>query len=296
MIDVEPIVKKDVSIIIVNYNTCQLTLECLRSIYNNTKKVDFEVIVVDNASTDSSVVVIKKVFPQVKVIENSENLGFGRANNLGVKYAKGDFLFLLNSDTILINNAVYEFWTYWKHCKDSNIGCLGSFLLSQDEVITHSYGYFPTFVRILIHKLFRKNKTENILISDRKEVDYVTGADLFISYDNFLKAGMFSPLFFMYYEETWLQTQLKRMNMRRIIISSPKIIHLEGCSYKEKLANRKRIQIDISLLTYWKLYYGKLLGTVFSILYLLMKLPIFFKSDFNFKENLMYFNTLFKSL
>ncbi len=296
MLNEESIIKMDVSIIIVNYNTCQLTLGCIRSIYDKTKDINFETIVVDNASSDGSVAMIRKQFPQVLVIESQENLGFGKANNLGVKYAKGEFLLLLNSDTILLNNAVYEFWTYWNHCKDCCLGCLGSFLFSQDEVITHSYGQFPTFTQILTHKFFHKNKIDHILVSNEKDVDYVTGADLFISRSNFLKVGMFSPLFFMYYEETWLQTQLKRMNLRRIIISSPKIIHLEGCSYKEKLVNRKRIQVDISLLTYWKLYYGKYLGTVLSMLYLFLKLLIFFKSDFNLKENLIYFKALLKSL
>ena len=125
-------------------------------------------------------------------------------------------------------------------------------------------------------KVFRNNRKNETPDSDQNEVDYVTGADLFISYKNFFKAGMFSPLFFMYYEETWLQTQLKRMNLRRIVISSPKIIHLEGCSYKENLSNSKRIQMDISLFTYWKLYYGNCLGLflLFS-LYLIKTFCVF---------------------
>ena len=286
----------DVSIIIVNYNTCNLTLQCLQSVYEKTANVEFEIIVVDNASSDNSVEMIKQLFPRVNVIESSENLGFGKANNLGVEYAKGMFLLFLNSDTILVNNAVYEFWMYWQRCKDESMGCLGGFLLSQNKEITHSYGFFPTFRRVLMGKVFRNNRKNEILDSDRNEVDYVTGADLFISYKNFFKAGMFSPLFFMYYEETWLQTQLKRMNLRRIVISSPKIIHLEGCSYKENLSNSKRIQMDISLFTYWKLYYGNCLGLFCSFLYILLKLSVFFKSDFTLHDNLIYFKMLYKRL
>ncbi|KAA6317096.1 N-acetylglucosaminyl-diphospho-decaprenol L-rhamnosyltransferase [termite gut metagenome] len=83
----------DVSIIIVNYNTCDLTLQCLASIYEKTKGVSFEIIVVDNASLDNSVEYIKMEFPQVTCIENSINVGFGKANNQAVKICEGKYLF-----------------------------------------------------------------------------------------------------------------------------------------------------------------------------------------------------------
>ena len=102
-----------VSIIIINYNTKLLTLDCLKSIYQHTKDIDFEVIVVDNASSDGSAEAIRESFPIVKVIEPNENLGFGRANNLGAKYAKGEYLFLLNSDTLLIENSIKKLYDFY---------------------------------------------------------------------------------------------------------------------------------------------------------------------------------------
>ena len=96
----------DVSIIIVNYNTCELTRNCLKSVFEQTKNIDFEVIVSDNGSKDGSVEMIKKEFPYVILIENNANLGFGAANNRGLKIAKGKYIFYLNCDTILLNNAV----------------------------------------------------------------------------------------------------------------------------------------------------------------------------------------------
>ena len=92
----------DVSIIIVNYNTKELTLQCLNSIFKQTIKIEYEIIVVDNASVDGSQKIIKEYYPKVILIENKENFGFGIANNIGAKYAQGKYLFFLNSDNITL--------------------------------------------------------------------------------------------------------------------------------------------------------------------------------------------------
>ncbi len=99
----------DVSIIIVSYNTCDILSACLNSIKEQTKEISYEVIVVDNDSKDNTKLMIENNYQWVKIIKSSVNLGFGRANNLGVSYARGKYLFFLNSDTVLINNAVYYF-------------------------------------------------------------------------------------------------------------------------------------------------------------------------------------------
>ena len=93
----------DVSVIIVNYNTKVLTFNCLSSVFEMVKDIQFEVIVSDNGSTDGSIEMIKENFPQVILIENGENLGFGAANNRALKIAKGKYIFYLNSDTVLLN-------------------------------------------------------------------------------------------------------------------------------------------------------------------------------------------------
>jgi GT2 family glycosyltransferase len=98
----------DVSITIVNYNTKDLLKQCIESVFEKTQDVEFEIIVVDNASSDGSQQMVKELFPKVTLIESPENLGFGRANNLGNKVAKGKYLFILNSDTILIENSIYN--------------------------------------------------------------------------------------------------------------------------------------------------------------------------------------------
>lgn len=93
----------DVSVIIVNYNTSDLVKNCITSIMEKTKNVSFEIIVVDNNSKDGSVETIINEFPQVRVFPLKENVGFGKANNIGVQHAKGRYVFFLNSDTVLLN-------------------------------------------------------------------------------------------------------------------------------------------------------------------------------------------------
>ena len=122
----------DVSIIIVNYNTKQLLKDCLNSIYEHTENISFEVIVSDNGSKDGSIEMLKAEFPQVILIENNANLGFGKANNKGLAIAKGKYIFYLNSDTILLNNAVKLFFDYFEeNGKKENIGALGCNLLDK---------------------------------------------------------------------------------------------------------------------------------------------------------------------
>lgn len=102
----------DISIIIVNFNTAKMTGECIESIYKHIHGIDFEIILVDNNSTDNSVAYLKEKFPDMELISLKENIGFGRANNCGAKKAKGKYLFLLNSDTLLFDNALFSFFNF----------------------------------------------------------------------------------------------------------------------------------------------------------------------------------------
>ena len=133
----------DVSIIIVNYNTKELTAACINSIFQYTEGVEFEVILVDNASTDSSKAVFSQD-PRVRYIYSDRNLGFGRANNLGIREATGRYLFFLNSDTILLNNAVKYFFDFCEKNPEHKIGALGAVLKDRNLRNIHSYGRFIT--------------------------------------------------------------------------------------------------------------------------------------------------------
>ncbi|WP_431293717.1 glycosyltransferase [Pedobacter sp. P26] len=104
----------DLSFIIVNYNTTVLTLACIGSVYQFTQDNKFEVILIDNASADRSILEVKTLYPDVIFLECPENVGFGRANNLGITHAGGKYVFLLNSDALLISDAASVFLNLWK--------------------------------------------------------------------------------------------------------------------------------------------------------------------------------------
>lgn len=230
--------RNSVSVIIVNYNTCELLRDCLLSVYAQTKDLSFEVIVVDNNSSDSSKRVLENEFPQVKSIFSEVNLGFGKANNLGVKNSEGDFVFFLNSDTVLKNNAIKLFYDFMqKNESKLRIGALGCLLKNLHEDIGFSYGSFPTIKNEFFYILgkLKIRKIEDLRSKAKLQyfdVDFVSGAALFMRKDVFMEIDGFDSEIFLYYEETDLQKRLYNKNFRNIIITSPLIVHLEGGSAK----------------------------------------------------------------
>ena len=240
----------DVSVIIVNYNTKELLKNCLNSIYKQTKDIEFEVIVSDNGSVDNSIEMVNTSFPQVILIENNANLGFGTANNRGLKVAKGKYIFYLNSDTILLNNAIKYFFDYWENSTEKEkIGALGCNLVDENMKITHSYEKFPDCDKIIknlvranyglmkefLLQIFKKKKKQELIQKkniEKKigEVDYICGADLFLLNNDF---ALFDEKIFLYVEEVDLQYRLMKNEKKRLLIDGPLIIHLEGKASKK---------------------------------------------------------------
>lgn len=233
----------DVSVIIVNYNTKELTKACIDSVFSQTSGVSFEVILVDNASTDGSIDLFEKD-DRIRFIESGGNLGFGKANNLGYQYATGKYLFLLNSDTLLLNNAIKEFFLQMEQ-RDESIACMGCLLIDAKQKPTHSYGRFPTFWNELVRKPFRtlqrlsfiRNRFDGyddgpLSVIDERcfEVEYVTGADLFMRKTVADQFGLFDPDFFMYYEECEMQYRYRKHGYRSAMTDAPKVQHLVGGS------------------------------------------------------------------
>lgn len=271
----------DVSVIIVNYNTKELTKNCIDSIFGNTSGITFEVILVDNASTDGSVELFEKD-DRIQFIECGENFGFGRANNLGYQFANGKYLFFLNSDTLLVNNAVKLFFDKME-VSDSKIGCLGCILKDYQHKPMHSYADFPTMGNLLfdtfpyLFKLFgfkpiKMDEPERRLHGDVFfQVDYITGADLFVRRSIIEQCGLFNPAFFMYYEDPELQFRYAKAGFFSYIYDVPQIIHLEGKSMKKEQNEHKRLISNHSKIIYlectqpkWKVWLYKVLVFVCS--------------------------------
>ncbi len=280
-----------VSTIIVNYNTKDLLKQCLESILKKVIDIDYEVIVVDNASIDGSEVFIKSLFPSVVWSNAGGNLGFGRANNLGAKHAQGEYLFLLNSDTILENNAIKIFYDYMLTHKSEKIGAIGCYLLDAEGKVNLSGGVFPSpysEIKYLYDRIFVKNKDRNL------NIDYITGADLFISKRIFDKTGGFDPNIFMYYEETDIQLRINQMGYINRLIQGPRIVHLEGGSFGSNILSFNRFMMSQRSFNYYiRKHYKGLDYIIFRLTMIFIRLTILAK-PWSFAERIKAYSLVIK--
>ena len=291
----------DVSVIIVNYNTRLLTHNCIDSIFKYTKDVDFEVIVVDNASTDGSLEYFKED-NRIKYIYSNENLGFGRANNLGYQYAQGKYLFLLNSDTVLLNNAIGLFYDNAEKETNLSVGCWGTMMYDSNRKITISYGGFLSLWKDIYFMLFYPIAIKLSLIAFLPKiynyptydgiVDFISGADLFMKKEVADKYGLFDPFYFLYCEETDMQRRFNHFNVYSKIIHSPKIIHFNGGSQKKGVNYKMNIIKLKSKIYYFKKWNNPLLFYAYAFSVTLLKIPIFLISRQPVHYKLQYLKTL----
>lgn len=276
-----------VSVIIVNYNTASLITACIESIRKLTVDIDYEIIVVDNASQDNSKAIVTQRFPDVAWIDAEENLGFGKANNLGAKYASGKYLLFLNPDTVLLNNAIKCFLDYAR--EHENLGALGGWLLDDRGRLNLSGGSFPSpkaEILYLYRKLFPSKQTGDF--SDKiTDVDFVSGADLFMSRAVFESEGGFDPAIFMYYEETDLQYRLAKRGLARRLIPGPKILHLEGGSFQKKGLSYTRFTMAQKSYNHFIAKHFKGISSEFFFCSLaIIRLLLFFKTTWSLKERI----------
>lgn len=270
----------DVSIIVVNYNTQQLTFNCIDSIFEKTTDVSFEVILIDNASTDGSVDVFSKD-KRIVFIQSPQNIGFGKANNLGYSIAKGKYIFLLNSDTVLINNAVRIFYDSMQKLP-TDVACLGTILKNEKMENIHSFGIFPR----AFFNCFKKN----IHLDYVGEVDYITGAALFIRKSVIEEFGFFDPAFFLYYEETELQYRYHKAGYKSVIIRDPQICHLHGKS--SIFSSVKKEIMTKSFFIYHKKRLVCSSYLAFRCFFILKRLPMLLFERTSFKNKMNYFKIL----
>ncbi|MDX9835207.1 MAG: glycosyltransferase family 2 protein [Desulfobulbus sp.] len=241
----------DVSIIIISYNTREMTLACLHSVYEQTKEISFELIVVDNDSKDNSAQAITKGFPDLNLISSKENIGFARANNLAAEIAKGDFLLLLNPDTVVLNGAIQKLLAFArKHPGNRVYGgrtLFGNFTLNPTScwkkptlwsLFCYATGMVSIFRR---NALFDPESYGPWQRDSVREVDIVTGCFLLIEKKLWGQLDGFDPQFFMYGEDADLCLRAAQEGARPIITPNATIVHYGGAS--EKVRADKMIRL-----------------------------------------------------
>jgi GT2 family glycosyltransferase len=226
----------ELSIIILSYNTAAVTKDCLDSIYGDLSDstIPFEIIVVDNASKDTSVAMLttyKKTHSELIVIESHENLGFSKGNNTAAKRARGKYLLFLNSDTIVLDQAIQKLLSYYKKNEDTVQFC-GPKLLNTDNSPQPSCGPFYS-LPVVFGALFLKGDYWGLTRSspnETKQVDWVSGACILTKKEHFDKLNGFDEQIFMYMEEIDLLYRAKKLGMHTSIFPESRFIHLGSAS------------------------------------------------------------------
>jgi GT2 family glycosyltransferase len=224
--------KTDLSIIIVNWNTRELLSGCLESVFDNVQGLQFEVIVFDNASTDGSQTMVFEDFPGVKLFKSEENLGFAAGNNRALQSASGNFVLLLNPDTLLVGNAVQELYAALQN--NPAIGVVGAQLLNPDGTLQMSYGHFPS-LRTEIPLLNRLGKTDDYEFSSDSvvPVDWVSGAALMTRRSLFDEVGVLDEDYWLYTEETDWCFRVRKSGWEVVLIPTARVTHIARAASRQ---------------------------------------------------------------
>lgn len=247
----------------------------MRSIEENEPSYTFEIIIVDNASTDDTVNMIKKCFPEVTLITNHKNYGFAAANNQGLKRSQGEYILFLNPDTILHPKSLDILVKFMDSNEDA--GACGPKLLNADGSIQNSVRCFPSFRGALHrHTAFKflgifKGEYKKWVMYDfnndkEREVDQVMGAALMVKRSVTEQVGVMDERFFMYYEEVDLCYRIKQAGWRIVHIPEAVITHIGGGSAGQIPVN-KRIMAMSSLLKFFRKHRGKFVTWIFSCVF-----------------------------
>jgi len=287
----------ELSIVIVNWNTREPLQNCLYSIYNKPSGVNFEVIVVDNASSDDSLEMVEKKFTSVKIVKNEENLGFAKANNQAIKKAKGKYILLLNPDTIILNSALDKMVEFMEQHLDA--GAVGCKLLDVNGVAQRSWCGFPTLFKEFSHvamldnlldrervkglgrilsKISRRNFARYIDQSAAVEVDTVIGACLMVRREVIDRIGLLDEKFFMYIEEGDWCYRMKKQGWKVYFFPGASIVHLGGESTKQVI-DKMLLSRYKSLFHFFRKHYGILYFYVLKYIILVgvvLRMSIFF--------------------
>lgn len=272
----------DLSIIIVNYNVKEFLQNLLHSIDKATRNISHEIIIVDNGSDDGSIELLQQKFPKVKLIINKENLGFGKANNIGMKTAQGKYFLLLNPDTLLAEDTLHEMMHFLINTPEAGIA--GCKILNLDGTLQlacrRSFpGPWTSFCKVTgLSSVFPKSKIfarYNLTYLDENqtyEVDAISGSFMMMKREVYEKTTGFDEDFFMYGEDLDLCYRIQKEGYKVFYVHSAQIIHYKGES-------TKRSNIDDTKLFYdaMHLFVKKHFSTSFLVEFILRTAIIFRK-------------------
>ncbi len=293
----------DVSVIIVNYNTKEITKNCLYSVISATKNIDYEIIIIDNNSSDGSIELFENN-ENIIFLKNKKNVGFSTACNIASTIAKGKYLYFLNSDCILKNNTIKVLYDFYENNKSLNIGILGGYLKNEKGKVANSFLRFPTIYselryqfnilskKIIGRNLFSNNTSNYTNIVGSSEVDVVVGASMMIDLKLFKMLYGFDENFFLYFEETDLQKRLNKEGYKNIIISGAEVIHYQGQS------SIKRSYLEIlgyyleSLFYYFKKHHSLLEYVVLKSIIIIISLRFIFTTRYYIYDKLVFYKKI----
>jgi GT2 family glycosyltransferase len=237
----------DLSVIIVNYNVKYFLEQCLQSVRIAMKGVEGEVFVVDNSSVDGSVALVQKKFPEVKLLKNDKNLGFSKANNQAISQAKGEYILLLNPDTLVEEDTLKKCIDYMD--ANEKTGALGVKMIDgKGNFLPESKRGLPTpkvaFYKIFcLSKLFPRSKKfgkYHLTYLNKNEihdVDVLSGAFMMLRKTVIDEIGMLDETFFMYGEDIDLSYRIKKAGYQNVYFPKTRIIHYKGESTKKNSIN-----------------------------------------------------------
>jgi hypothetical protein len=291
----------DVSIIIVNWNTRDILRDCLKSIYSQINNISYELIVVDNASTDGSATMVKKEFPKVILIENFRNAGFAAANNQGMQIATCRYFLLLNPDTIILDGAIQK--TVMFADEHTDIGVLGCQVWLNEKEIQQTCFSFPSLPGLIfqeagLRRLFPQSHflgRSNYGWWDRRnemDVDVVSGMYMLVRREAVNQVGLMDEDYFVYAEETDWCYRFWKAGWRCTFTPKARIIHLDGGSKSTAQISKKMfVQMQKSMLIFYKKQKGCgswLCAKSIFLLSMLFKYLIFTVLSFFKKNNSFY--------
>lgn len=220
--------KLDLSILIVNYNGLKYLKNCIESIEAKTSKISYEIVIIDNNSQDNSCSFIESEYPKVRLIKSKINYGFGKGNNEAFKVAKGDYILLLNNDTILLDDLspIVDFLI-----SDKTVGVVGITMLDSNKRNLPAAGLFPNKKNMFqLKKLFYNDQyfSKKSFTDNSYDVDWVSGSFMMLSRGVYEKINGFDEDYFLYVEDVDFCKKIKDIGLKRIFLPHFKYIHFVG--------------------------------------------------------------------